>query len=69
MIKIENQYKGMPLWCANCKSEYDVKLISFQNSEIDRNIIPLCVDCRETLLRLLCIDLGKEIPGKRKVGK
>ncbi len=60
MIKIESQNKGMPLWCANCKSEYDVKLISLQNSEIDRNIIPLCRDCRKNLMELLMCDLESD---------
>ncbi|WP_307222374.1 hypothetical protein [Pectinatus haikarae] len=58
MMKIEKQNKGMPLWCANCKSEHDIKIISLQNAEIDKTIIPLCKDCCKQLMELLMCDLG-----------
>lgn len=58
MIKIipQSEWGNIPMQCTNCHSDNDIKLISIENNNMDKSIMPLCRDCRKYLLELLICD-------------
>lgn len=62
MIEIsEQKNKKLYLRCGNCKSNYDVKILKLQYNDHSGNMIYLCRDCREKLMKLLFSEYNRNI--------